>query len=231
MGDVLLLKLHGPMQSWGEHSFEGLRPSASFPTRSALLGLLGACLGIRREEREKQRTLNAEVKLAVRVDRRQLPESERTLDMQKLTDYHTVKNARQDYSGLKSHNTIQTWREYLTDTEFTVAVWLADGDGSEYSIAKLADAVQKPHFTPYLGRRSCPLGRPLFAGIATNVKDEFEAFSEAAPAGGIIYTETRVEDRSLKTRSLKVRDVPLDGLPRQFGSRTLFEYGGRDVSE
>lgn len=46
MQDYLILQLNGPMQSWGLPTFEGIRPSAPFPGRSGLLGLLGACLGI-----------------------------------------------------------------------------------------------------------------------------------------------------------------------------------------
>jgi len=125
MGDYLILKLHGPMQAWGEHTFEGLRPSANFPTRSGILGLLGACLGIGRNERERLQALADGIGMAVRVDTRVVNYkngSTRSLRMLKMTDYHTVKDAREDYTGLKSHETIQTWREYLYDAEFTVYV-------------------------------------------------------------------------------------------------------------
>ena len=46
MPRYLILRLDGPMQAWGTHTFEDFRPSNLFPTRSGLLGLLGACLGI-----------------------------------------------------------------------------------------------------------------------------------------------------------------------------------------
>ncbi|MDD3620337.1 MAG: type I-E CRISPR-associated protein Cas5/CasD, partial [Desulfobulbaceae bacterium] len=65
MTDFLILKLQGPMQAWGEHTFEGKRPSGNFPTRSALLGLLGACLGIRRNNRERLQQLADSVCFAV----------------------------------------------------------------------------------------------------------------------------------------------------------------------
>ena len=48
MSRYLILRLDGPMQAWGSHTFEDFRPSNLFPTRSGLLGLLGACLGIDR---------------------------------------------------------------------------------------------------------------------------------------------------------------------------------------
>jgi len=72
MGEFLILKLQGPMQAWGEHSFEGTRPSGNFPTRSALLGLIGACLGIRRNEFVRQRQLADSIQIAVRKDSRRI---------------------------------------------------------------------------------------------------------------------------------------------------------------
>ena len=110
MRQHLILKLQGPLQSWGKHSFEGLRPSEAFPGRSALLGLLAACLGIDREDRASQKALASSVAFAVRID-------QRAYQPQKMTDYHTVKDARIDYQGLKSHETILTWREYWQDVD------------------------------------------------------------------------------------------------------------------
>lgn len=224
MNDYLILKLQGPMQAWGEHTFEGLRPSSYVPTRSSVLGLLGACKGVRRQDRAGLRELEENIALAVRVDGRAMPEDgSRFLTQQKLTDYHTVKNAREDYRGLKSHETIQTWREYLMDAEFTVAVWQRMPEPK--LLDKLEQAVKKPFFTPYLGRRSCPIARPLFERRIT-VENEFAALTQVPPAGGEIYSETPGD-----VRSLKVRDVPLIQRPRQFASRIVYVYGGGHVSE
>ena len=46
MTDYLLLRLYGPLASWGEIAVGESRHSAVQPSRSALLGLLGAALGI-----------------------------------------------------------------------------------------------------------------------------------------------------------------------------------------
>jgi CRISPR system Cascade subunit CasD len=224
MKDYLILKLQGPMQAWGEHSFEGLRPSNYVPTRSAVIGLLGACLGIRREEKNRYKELVDSIGMAVRVDTRRSSDNEdKGLMQQKMTDYHTIKNARKDYHGLGYHETIQTWREYLMDAEFTVAIW-DRGDDRDF-IGKLDQAVKKPHFTPYLGRRSCPIARPLFEG-RLEADNEFSALGKVPPAGGEIYSETPG-----KVRSLKVRDVPLVHQPRQFASRIIYVYGGDYVPE
>jgi len=224
MKEYLILKLQGPMQAWGEHSFEGLRPSNYVPTRSAVIGLLGACLGIKREEKNRYKELVDSIGMAVRVDMRKSPDNEdKRLIQQKMTDYHTIKNARKDYHGLSSHETIQTWREYLMDAEFTVAIWNRGAD--ETLIENLDQAVKKPYFTPYLGRRSCPIARPLFERIL-KADSELAALGKVSPAGGEIYSETPG-----KVRSLKVRDVPLIHQPRQFASRIVYVYGGDYVPE
>ncbi len=145
MRDYLILKLQGPMQVWGEHTFEGLRPSANFPTRSGLLGLLGACLGIRRDDREQLKKLADGMGIAVRIDSRRLTRKDGTskaLQIVKTTDYHTVKDAREDYTGLKRHETIQTWREYLYDAEYTVALWIRPD--SNFSLDELEGALNSP---------------------------------------------------------------------------------------
>jgi CRISPR-associated protein Cas5/CasD, subtype I-E/ECOLI len=224
MRDYLILKLQGVMQAWGEHTFEGLRPSTNFPTRSALTGLLAACLGIDRNDRQQQQALANSFLYAVRQD-----ETEHSVI--KMTDYHTVKDAREDYVGLKSHDTIITQREYLLDAAFTVAIWSTEG--AEYSLDQLKAAVCQPRYTPFLGRRSCPITRPLYESRVQAINSD-EALKLIEPVAGVIYSEDDVpEILGRKPPRHKVRDVPLPNQPRQFASRMVYVYGkeNADVSE
>ncbi len=216
MRDHLILKLNGVMQAWGEHTFEGLRPSANFPTRSALVGLLGACLGIDRNDRQRQQALADSFLYAVRLDET----NHKTI---KITDYHTVKEARDEYFGLKSHDTIVTQREYLLDAAFTVAIW--NTSLPRYSLDVIQKAVAKPCFTPFLGRRSCPITRPLFDTRVSALNAD-EALKQINPSLGVIYSEedTPVSAARNKHRH-RVRDVPLPGQPRQFSNRMVYVYG------
>lgn len=226
MREFLVLKLQGPMQAWGEHTFEGQRPSGNFPTRSGLLGLLGACLGIRRNDHVRLQQLADNVAFAVlKEDRFMVKRSGKkvALPIVKVTDYHTVRDAREDYVGLKSHETIQTWREYLFDAAYTVAVW--NTGSAAPTLDELEQAVRTPLFTPYLGRRSCPLSRPLFESRLT-AEDALSALGHVSPTGGTIYSEEQGG-----VRTIRVRDVPLAHQPRQFSSRNVYIYGGPDVSE
>ncbi|MGJ0483980.1 MAG: type I-E CRISPR-associated protein Cas5/CasD [Methylomicrobium sp.] len=217
MRDYLILKLQGPMQAWGRESFEGLRPSELFPGRSALLGLLGACLGIDRTDRQRIQELATSVAFAVSVDRQG----------QKMTDYHTVKDAREDYRGLKSHDTIQTWREYWQDACYTVAIW-ASLD-APLNLAAVEQAVKQPTYTPVLGRRSCPLARPLFE-TKISAESALAALAQTGANQGTVYSE----EHSPGAIPLKKRDVPIIHQPRQFASRTVFMtavQGAPHVSE
>ncbi len=205
MNDYLLLKLQSPLQAWGRESFEGLRPSELFPGRSALLGLLGACLGIDRTEQIEQTNLAASTLFAVRVDQQG----------QKMTDYHTVKNARKDYKGLKSHETIQTWREYWQDARYTVAIW--SSESTSISLQQIENAIKRPIYTPTLGRRSCPLARPLF-DKRIQAESSYAALSAVDVGGKVIYSEEYSSDAI----PIRKRDNPIIHQPRQFASRMIY---------
>lgn len=210
MKDYLILKLDGALQGWGRETLEGLRPSELYPGRSALLGLLGACMGIERNDPDAQHQLADSVKFAVRIDC-----SKAKIEPQKMTDYHTIKDAREDYSGLKSHLTIETRREYWQDVKYTVAIWL--NDNAELSLKQLEHAVKCPVYTPVLGRRSCPLSRPLFETYVT-AENVLTALSQVPPAKGTIYSD-EPDDNAVKLRK---RDVPIINQPRQFASRQVY---------
>lgn len=205
MQDYLILKLDGVLQAWGRESFEGLRPSELFPGRSALLGLIGACLGIDRLDQSSQQALALSLGFAVRVDQQG----------QKMTDYHTVKDARVDYHGLKTHDTIQTWREYWQDAKYTLAIW--NTENAKILLPQVKAAIQKPIYTPVLGRRSCAMSRPLFECevIAAN---HLEALALVEPFGGTVYADVS----SANSIPLKKRDVPIIHQPRQFASRMVY---------
>jgi CRISPR system Cascade subunit CasD len=58
MSQYLVFQLHGPMASWGVDAPGEVRHSHELPSRSALLGLLAAALGIRRDEEERLKNFN-----------------------------------------------------------------------------------------------------------------------------------------------------------------------------
>lgn len=182
MADYLVFHLYGPMAAWGDIAVGEYRPSFAHPSKSAIVGLLAAALGIRRDEEEDQNSFANACSFAVRVD------AMGTL----LRDYHTTETPRgsgyttrrreifavqgQKQSERKFEGTILSKRDYRCDAVYTVAITLRED--SAVSVTELADALRKPVFSLYLGRKSCPLAYPLFPQVisAANVK---EALREA----------------------------------------------------
>ena len=65
---TLLLRLAAPMQSWGDESKFTTRRTLREPTKSGVVGLLGAAMGIRREQGEEIARLSCALRMGVRVD-------------------------------------------------------------------------------------------------------------------------------------------------------------------
>ena len=62
------LTLEGPLQAWGGAVVGDNRPTLPFPTRSGVLGILAASLGIRRIDHARLRRLGLGSRVHVRVD-------------------------------------------------------------------------------------------------------------------------------------------------------------------
>lgn len=158
MPEYLAFDLAAPMGAFGSYAGHERRGSQSMPSRSALLGLLGAALGIERSDRDGQAALRR-YRVAVRLLAQGAP----------LRDYHTVQTVHERVSRPNGRraaieaigrdiNTSVTVRDYRADVAFIVAVW---GDDAPWPLAQLRDALLRPVFVLYLGRKSCPLAAPL----------------------------------------------------------------------
>ena len=217
MPHFLILRLDGPMQAWGTHTFEDFRPSSLFPTRSGLLGLLGACLGIDRRDHAGLEQLAASVEFTVRADRAVLRPEDQSMKKVavKLPDFHTVLAARK-VDGSANKNPVVSRREYLFDAAFTVAIGVKPN--ATVTLETIADALRCPCYTPVLGRRSCPITRPLLEGNAIEANDAKAALATALPIGGLIYAEGDLRSG----QPMRMRDVPMHGRNRQFGTRQVY---------
>jgi CRISPR system Cascade subunit CasD len=181
MRSFLLFRLYGPQASWGEIAVGEVRPTALQPTRSALLGLLGAALGLRRGDDASLSALGATLRFAVLVERAGVP----------ARDYHTIQVAaprrgrtpltRADQLRERRHDlgTILSYRDYRCDALYDVAAW-HEGGPPAFPLERLAAALDRPVFTLYLGRKSCPLALPLGARVVE--ADNALAALESHPA-------------------------------------------------
>jgi CRISPR system Cascade subunit CasD len=193
---------------------------------------LAAALGIRRDEEERQKSLVKSCSFAVRVDAMGIL----------LRDYHTTEVPRgegfatrrmeiqavhdQKLSGTQFKGTILSSRDYRCDAAYTVAISVIDG--APHTVQELAAALQKPAFTLYLGRKSCPLALPLQPSIvnAATLREALESVAFGDEFSDIIATnpaavfwedvgESGLERQQVITR----RDVPDSRNRWQFGER------------
>ncbi|GAB3622656.1 type I-E CRISPR-associated protein Cas5/CasD [Mariniluteicoccus endophyticus] len=133
---VLVLRLAGPLQSWGVRSRFVRRTTEPMPTKSGLIGLLAAAKGLRRQDPLEDLL---DLTLAVRVDQQG----------EMLRDFHTAHHQVTGASMPLSQ------RYYWADAVFTAFI-----GGKEPVVEGLAEALGDPAYPLYLGRRSCvPEGR------------------------------------------------------------------------
>ncbi len=161
--ETLIFQLQAPLSSWGEVAVGEYRPSAEYPSQSAIHGLLGAALGVDRGDDAAQSALRTGYRLAVGVlNQGRLLRDYHTAQVPSRTDLKKRPHAtRRDELSLPKTdlNTILSSRDYRQDAAALVAVQVVAD--APYSLTQLAEALKKPKFVLYLGRKSCPVDRPL----------------------------------------------------------------------
>ncbi|MPY38326.1 type I-E CRISPR-associated protein Cas5/CasD [Streptomyces adustus] len=141
---TLLMCFDAPMQSWGVRSQFNSRDTATEPTKSGVVGLLAAALGIPQDADEDIRHL-ATLRMGVRVDREGVVEN----------DFHTVQNVPNTEG--KNHRTAVTKRFYMADALFLVAL---ESDDTPL-LDRLRNALDRPHWPLYFGRKAFVPARPI----------------------------------------------------------------------
>ncbi|MDB2387390.1 type I-E CRISPR-associated protein Cas5/CasD [Shewanella sp.] len=159
MKPYLVFRLYGPMASWGLPAVGGDRQTAVYPSRSAILGLLGAAMGIKRDDEQGLKALQ----LSVDIGLKQMVPSSLS------RDYHTTQvpssKSKVVYRTRKSElsqvklNTILSSRDYRCDGLWVVAISLTNA--AILNLASLQSALQRPVYSLSLGRKSCPLALPV----------------------------------------------------------------------
>lgn len=217
----LLLYLAAPLQSWGFDSRFDLRATFSFPTLSGVCGMLLAAAG----EGGAQEELLARLAppdadfLAVELLK---PPSGREAPppggAPQLRDYHMVgsgydeKDPWQALHVMRNRNNgkasaKQTYRYYLQDRKFAVAMAMADDLAERY-----AAALQAPVYDLYLGRKCCAPADYVFHGV---VETRAEALAAVAALG---EKHGLVPGRCCRSAAEgELGALPLTDVPRAFG--------------
>ena len=161
MTPFLRFTLYAPLASWGESAVGEIRGSWDRPSRSAMLGLLAAALGIKRDDDTNHDRLDMSVGVAVRLLAVGEP----------LIDYHTTQNpkesvvrkrapaTRREALAMGEPTTALSRRWLRQDALALVALWLRSG--ATFTLSELEGALRRPAFTLYAGRKANALGLPV----------------------------------------------------------------------
>lgn len=184
---ILLLRLESPMQSWGTRSRWDVRESASEPTKSGVIGLIGCALGLRRGD-ERLESLDRNLEFSVRIDRPGILST----DYHTVTGYHLTAAGQYKHKGDTASNlstaigheesTIISPRDYLHDASFLVALSSGDREllgqiSGTVPRSPWRGSMQSPCWPLYLGRKSCVPSRPLFERLTEEYESSEEALS------------------------------------------------------
>lgn len=194
--DFLVFQLLAPLSSWGEPAIGEFRGSAPHPSHSAIIGLLGAALGVQRDDDDAHAALRDDFGLAVAL-----------LDEGALMrDYHTAqvppkstlrgrpKATRRDELAVPrtALSTVLSTRDYRCGAASLVAL-MSKSVAASGRLNATAAALRRPCYPLYLGRKSCPPASPLWPQVlqADDAITAFRAyrdmFDEAnRTAGGVL---------------------------------------------
>jgi CRISPR system Cascade subunit CasD len=221
----LVVLIAAPLASFSEEPGNARRGSADRPTRSALLGLAGAALGVERADRAGQEALASSFLMATRTLAAGTP----------LSDFHTFQSlpttkgavaTRADALARRSDlETSITRRDYRADGQWQAAY--TTGEGASLSLEHLQAAFLQPRFALWAGRKSCPLAHPLAPLlVSTNdVETAFAAHERHTGLLGLSTTTIAIDSRIAPSaganaaRQQRRMDEPGDRLRWQFSAR------------
>ncbi|MFA4861673.1 type I-E CRISPR-associated protein Cas5/CasD [Methanoregula sp.] len=235
MNEYLIFRIYGTMASWGDIAVGEFRPSYDRPSKSAIMGMVAAALGIRRDEEERLQELAAGYLMAVRIDAPGIL----------MRDYHTaqvppsiIDRKKMIFPTRKAElsvpkdvlNTILSSRDYRCDAIYSICLWSRTAS-PPYPLTALKEHLEKPVFTLYLGRKSCPLSLPLqpqiipsesIAAALSSVQFNDAPFLFPLESNGDarVFWEGDADVGFTRVHTFQRRDDPLSRRRWQFGNRT-----------
>lgn len=202
---TILLRLAGPMQSWGLKSEFELRNSLMTPTKSGVVGLICAALG---RDRSKPIDDLTSLKMGVRVDQQG----------KLVYDYQTALCvAKADDS---TPDTQTSLRYYLEEASFLVGL-----EGDSALLEKISDALKNPVWPIFLGRKSYIPTQPIVISNPIKSVSLIAALeNEPLPSGKSSVSHCRlILECDISEAECLVSDVPIsfDYDKRAFVSRPV----------
>jgi CRISPR system Cascade subunit CasD len=165
MATFLVLRLQGPLMSFGDVAVDETRPTRPLPTQSQITGLLANALGWRAREGKRLGRLQERLVFGARQDR----PGEVLVDYQNAHIHkgQAAWRARSDSplvrAGGDSYDNLQRWRHYIADGAVSVALILEPAS-EEPTLEQVSIALMRPARPLFLGRAGCPPARFIHRG-------------------------------------------------------------------
>ncbi len=222
---TLLLRLKAPLQSWGDHSRFIDRDTGREPTKSGVIGLVCASVGI---PRDGDLSALSKLKFGIRVNK----------EGRIRTDFHTAgKGGFMRASGSKEEtNLIVTHRHFLSDADFLAGLEAED----DSLLKKIEYALRHPKWDLYLGRKSFVPSLPVFIKDGLVQKPLIEALTNYPLTFEKTFlwnedydkdnktmklrfaVEGEIDDKDIKVvMSRRINDQPISFAARNFLPRTV----------
>lgn len=166
----LALLLDGPMQSWGFTSRFTRRTTALHPTKSGIVGMLAAALGIDKHGSDEAQQLAPLAALTCTTIALPKQRGAHQLPMLRLSDYHTIGGGYDKKTEAMKKpraasgatlDTVLSERHYLLDARFGVLL-----EGARPLLDEIAAKLRDPKWGIWLGRKCCLPASPILAGVA-----------------------------------------------------------------
>src|SRR5262249_40823640 len=151
------------LQSWGFTSRFQRRTSGLHPTKSGVIGLICAAMGVAKGSEVERETLPqlAALKMTSIVVPRHA--------IRRIDDFHTVLKTRRA-SGKMNDDPVVTRRQYLVDAQFGIIL-----GGVPALLERVANSLRDPVWGVWLGRKSCIPTRQVFVAVCDTHKEAWKA--------------------------------------------------------
>jgi CRISPR system Cascade subunit CasD len=228
---ALAFYLDGPLQAWGASSKFQHRETESFPTKSGIIGLLAAAMGIDKHAPDEAERLRPLAKLSLSVFRLAKPSG---APVGRLSDFHTIGGGwiddwKEDKNNLfakmntprkagdgSPFGTVITHRTYLMDARFLVVL---EGDGTV--LQSCASALEDPKWGLWFGRKCCLPAAPLTPVLAPTAPEALRLLAEKLGFEGFDAARCVGQKEETSDGAWYQADQPISFGRREFQSRAV----------
>lgn len=172
------------MQSWGFASRFTRRTTALHPTKSGVVGLLAAAMGVDKHGPDEAEQVGKLAALGCTTITLPKKRGESELPILRLNDYHTIGGGYDtDTHWMKmprkangsKPDTVLSERHYLLDARFGVLL-----EGERDWLEEIATKLRNPTWGVWLGRKCCIPASPLLVGVGSDRDGALQLLLKAA---------------------------------------------------